>query len=150
MKGYIIRAICIFILMSSPLVCHGELKFIGVVKTADREAFVIRNAQSAEAVAGMPIQIGDVLKTGTDGGMGLIFNDDTVISLGPDTEIVIKKYLFDPLEGKLSFFAKMVQGTISFLCGQIAKLDPDSVRIVIPAATIGPRGTQFLVRAEQE
>lgn len=150
MKGKIIPALWIFILMNSPFVCHGESKFIGVVKTVDREAFVIRNAQPSKVVTGMTIQIGDVLKTGADGSMGLIFSDDTVISLGPNTEFAIKKYLFDPIEGKLSFFAKMAQGTISFLCGQIAKLAPDSVRVEIPAATIGLRGTHFLVKAEQE
>ena len=150
MKGKIILVLLIFIVMSNPFVCYGESTFIGIVKTVDGEAFVIRNDQPAKAVKGMTIQMGDVLKTGADGCMGIIFSDDTVISMGLNTELTIKRYLFDPRRGKLSFFAKMVQGTISFLCGQIAKLAPDSVCVEIPAATIGIRGTHFLVKAEKE
>lgn len=150
MKKKIIPSLFLLILLSNPFMCYGESTFIGIVKTVHREAFVIRNAQPEKAIKGMTIQMGDVLKTGTDGCMGLIFSDDTVISMGPNTELTIKRYLFDPRKGKLSFFAKMVQGTISFLCGQIAKLAPDSVRVEIPAATIGLRGTHFLVKAEKE
>jgi hypothetical protein len=136
--------------MSSPFVCHGESQYIGIVKTVDKEAYVIRSANPTKALTGMTIQVGDVLKTGSDGSLGIIFSDDTVMSLGPHTEITIKKYLFDPVEGKLSFLANMVRGTISFLCGQIAKLAPDAVSVEIPVATIGLRGTHFLVKAEQD
>ncbi len=148
MKKYAVPAFLILFLATAPLVCSAASSFVGVVKAVKGEAFVIRDDHPSKAEPGMDIQVGDTLKTGTDGGMGVIFGDDTVISMGPDTEIVLKTYLFEPLEGKMSFLARMVKGTVSFLCGQIAKLAPDSVRIEIPAATIGPRGTHFLVKVE--
>ena len=98
----------------------------------------------------MKIQIGDVVKTGDKGGIGLIFTDDTIISMGSKSEITIEDYLFEPIEGKLSFIARMIQGTISFISGQITKLSPESVRLETPAATIGVRGTHVLVKVERQ
>ena len=92
--------------------------------------------------------MGDILKTGDGGALGLIFYDDTIISMGPRTELAIEAYLFEPLEGKLAFIAKILRGTVSYLSGQIAKLSPESVKLVTPAATIGVRGTHVLIKVD--
>ena len=97
----------------------------------------------------MKVQIGDIVKTDDKGGIGLIFTDDTIISMGSKSEIVIEDYLFEPTDGKLSFIARMIQGTVSFISGKITKLSPDSVRLETPAATIGVRGTHILVKVER-
>jgi hypothetical protein len=60
----------------------------------------------------------------------------------------VDEYLFDPLEKELSFIARLIRGTISFLSGQIAKLSPESVQLVMPAATIGVRGTHVLIKVD--
>jgi hypothetical protein len=136
----------IAIFLSSLAAGFSETKFAGIVKTVKNSACVVRNGVCFEAVPGMRIQIGDVVQTGDDGGIGLIFSDDTIISMGSKSEIAIADYLFEPLEGQFSFVAKMIQGTISFISGQIAKLAPASVRLETPAATIGVRGTHILVK----
>jgi hypothetical protein len=96
----------------------------------------------------MELKRGDVVKTGDDGSAGLIFSDDTVISMGPHTEIAVEEYLFEPVEGKLGFITRIFKGTVSYLSGQIAKLSPESVKLQTPAATIGVRGTHVLVKVD--
>jgi len=44
---------------------------------------------------------------------------------------------------------KMAKGTFSYLSGLIAKLAPDSVKLLIPDATIAVRGTKLLVDVQQ-
>lgn len=124
--------------------------FVGIVKNAQPEAFIVRNDLSEEAAVGKKIAMGDLLKTGPYGSMGLILKDDTVISMGPNTEIHIQTFFFEPAKGDLSFFARMIRGTLSFISGQIAKLAPGSVHLETPVATIGHRGTHFLVQIENE
>ena len=126
-----------------------ETTFVGIVKNVEPEAFIIRNDLPENAVIGNKIVMGDLLKTGSDGSMGVILKDDTVISMGPNTEILIQTFLFEPAKGELSFIARMAEGTISFISGQIAKLAPDSVHLETPVATIGPRGTHFFVQVEE-
>ena len=96
----------------------------------------------------MNIMQGDVIKTGKNGEAGLIFDDDTVVGLGPDSEISIEKFLFDPANRQLSFIAKIIHGTFSFISGQITKLAPQKVKFETPDATLGVRGTKFLVKVD--
>ena len=144
-----IAILTISIFLSSLTIGYAETKFAGIIKTVKSNACVVRNGVRLQAVPGMKIQIGDVVQTDDNGGIGLIFSDDTIISMGSESEIAIEDYLFEPIEGKLSFVAKMIQGTISFISGQITKLSPGSVRLETPAATIGVRGTHILVKVER-
>ena len=57
----------------------------------------------------------------------------------------LKEYAFDPKEGKFSLVAQMVKGTFVYLTGLIGKLAPNTVKLVIPDATIAIRGTKLLV-----
>ena len=75
--------------------------------------------------------------------------DDASLSLGPDSEITLKDYLFNPKEGKFAFVTRIAKGTFSYLSGIIGKLSPDSIRLEIPDATIAVRGTRLLVKVEE-
>lgn len=122
-------------------------ELVGVIKTAS-ETVVMRDGETMTAMAGMEVKRGDILKTGANGAAGLIFSDDTVISMGARTELAVEAYLFEPAEGKLSCILEILKGTISYLSGQIAKLAPESVELLTPAATIGVRGTHVLIKVD--
>ena len=80
--------------------------------------------------------------------MGVIFRDDTTLSLGPDTRIVIDEFLFSPAEGKLGFVSSISKGTAAYLSGKINKLSPGATRVETPLAVLGIRGTRFLIEVE--
>lgn len=143
----------LFILLVAVCICIfatgvAAEEFVGLVKSVEGKAVVTRSGETKDVVAGMDIKMGDVLKTGGDGSVGLIFSDDTIISMGPRTELAIEDYLFEPVEGKLAFIARILRGTVSYLSGQIAKLSPESVKLLTPAATIGVRGTHVLIKVD--
>lgn len=121
--------------------------FVGVVKTVAGEAAVQRSGETIAVFAGMDVRRADVVVTGDGGYVGLVFSDDTLISMGPRTEITIDAYLFEPREKKLSFILRLVRGTLSYISGQIARLSPQSVQLIMPEATIGVRGTHVLLKA---
>jgi hypothetical protein len=78
----------------------------------------------------------------------VIFKDDTLLSLGPESALVIDKFVFVPREGKFSIVLRMIRGTVAYLSGLISKLAPDSAHFETPTASIGIRGTRFVVRVE--
>ena len=123
-------------------------EFVGFIKSLEGQTTVLRDGEDREATVGMEIKEGDIVKTGADGSAGLIFSDDTIITMGPRTEFVVEDYLFEPLEGRLGFVARILRGTISYLSGQIEKLSPGTVQLKTPAATIGVRGTHVLIKVE--
>lgn len=121
---------------------------IGTVKTITGNVIVIRNAVQHSAVPGFKVRLNDQFKTGRDGAVGIIFVDDTVISLGPNTILVMDEYVFAPQKKKMSMVLRLIKGTASYLSGIIGKQSPETVKIKTPEATIGIRGTKFLVKVD--
>ncbi|NJD26130.1 MAG: hypothetical protein FIB06_12065 [Betaproteobacteria bacterium] len=122
---------------------------IGYVKTVAGEATVTTAGKAVKAEAGTPVQIGSVLKTGAKGTMGITFRDETVMSFGPSTELTVDEYLYAPSQGKLKMGSKLSKGSMNYVSGVIAKLQPDAVSVTTPTGTIGVRGTHFVVRVEE-
>jgi hypothetical protein len=139
---------CLLMMLIGLRASAAAQAFIGVVKSIEGSAVIQRSETTIPAAYGMEIQKGDIVRTDRNGSVGLVFSDDTRVSMGPGTEIAVDDYLFEPLEKKLSFVLRMIQGTVSFLSGQMAKLSPESVRLVMPAATIGVRGTHVLIKVD--
>ena len=123
---------------------------VGTVKTVNGSASIVRGQSSLPAVVNERIFQGDTLRTGPDGSLGVILKDDTSLSLGPNSVVVVEQFLFAPAEGKLSLVTRMLKGTAVYISGIIAKLSPQSVRFETPNATIGIRGTRFLVKVDED
>lgn len=123
---------------------------IGYVKTASGEAFVITAQNRAAAQPGTPVYLGSQLQTGAQSSIGVTFKDETVVACGPDTELTIDEYLYQPSQGKLALVTNLLKGSLNYLSGVIAKLKPDAVAVKTPTGTIGIRGTQFVAKVEPE
>ncbi len=126
----------------------GATPSVGIVKVAEGTAVVQRADQTLPARAGLALLEGDVLRTGADGHLGVILRDDTRLSLGPETEIRIDRFVFAPAQGQLALVLKMARGVAAYVSGKIAKLSPDAVRVETPVAIVGVRGTQFVAKVE--
>lgn len=123
---------------------------IGYVKTVAGEATVLTAGNSVRASVGTPVFLGSVLRTGAKGSLGVAFRDETLMSCGPQTELTVDEYLYAPAAGKLKLSSKLAKGSLNYVSGVIAKLQPDAVSIQTPTGTIGVRGTQFVARVEEE
>jgi hypothetical protein len=121
---------------------------IGSVKNVRGTVSVVRAGETIPARPGLKLVAGDILETGTDGALGLVLRDDSLLSLGPSSRVAIERFLFNPAEGKLGLTTRILQGTLAYLSGFIGKLAPESTTFVTPVATIGVRGTHFAVRVE--
>jgi len=122
---------------------------IGIVRNSAGEATVARGGQVLPATAGTKLFAGDTLGTGPDGSMGVILRDNSTLSLGPGSSLVIRDFLFSPAEGKFDLFVRVTRGTMAYISGLIGKLAPDSARFETPVASIGIRGTRFAVKVNE-
>lgn len=119
---------------------------IGRVKTVQGAAYLVRAGNQIAADVGSTVQTGDGVKTAGGSAMGIAFRDNTTLSLGPESEMTIDDFAFDPKDDKLSFSTALTQGTFVFLTGQIAALRPDAVKVSTPGGQVGIRGTRFAVK----
>ncbi|MCX5819384.1 MAG: FecR family protein [Deltaproteobacteria bacterium] len=145
MSHFIKVLILMMLLAGSPAWAQDA---IGFVKTVSGSAAVIDAGKTIKAEVGTPIKLGNTLKTGTKGTMGVTFKDNTVMSFGPDTELTVDEYLYAPGRDNLKFGTSMSKGSLQVVSGVIAKLKPQSVTMKTPTGTIGIRGTHFLVKVE--
>jgi hypothetical protein len=125
---------------------------IATVKTLSGAAFIVDGATGARspAAVGAHLRAGDRLVTDKDGAMGVTFADETVLSLGPSSEIAVERFAYDPPADDYGFAARIARGTFLFVTGRIAKYAPDKVAVATPTGSIGIRGTRFLVKVEGE
>ncbi|HRD34461.1 MAG TPA: FecR family protein [Rhodocyclaceae bacterium] len=119
---------------------------IGFVKTVAGEVTVVGKRGTVAATPGVPLELGDIVRTRADGRVGLTLKDDTVLSLGPNSELSLTEFTYAPARGELGLGARLSSGTLQFISGVIARLKPESVSIATPNATIGVRGTRFVVK----
>lgn len=121
---------------------------IGHIQTLKGAASILRADKTVAAAVGITLYSGDTIRTAKMDSVGIVLTDDSTFSLGPNSEIVLKDYLFNPKEGKFSLVTRMARGTFSYLSGMIGKLSPSSIHLELPDATIAVRGTKLLIKVD--
>lgn len=120
----------------------------GRVKTAKGAVSIERAGQRMPATIGMPVQEKDVVTTGADGAVGITFTDNSMLSAGPNSVLALDRYAFDSATGKGTLEANLAKGTLAAVSGKMVKKSPESMKIRTPAAIMGVRGTEFVVKVD--
>ncbi len=149
MKTTLLGLFLILLSASLSVASAPQSDAIGRVQTLKGTVSIQRGNNALAVSIGTPVLCSDTIRTGKAAAAGLVMADDSTLSLGPNSELVLKDYVFNPKEGKFSFVTKMAKGTFSYLSGIIGKLAPDSIRMEMPVATIAVRGTKLLVTVEE-
>lgn len=122
---------------------------VGQVKTAKGTVHVERDGKRLPASVGMPIRQSDALVTGADGSVGVTFSDNSLLSTGPNSVLVVDRYSFDSTTHAGKFDAFLKKGTLAVVSGKMVKQSPDAMKVRTPAAIMGVRGTEFVVQVEE-
>ena len=80
----------------------------------------------------------ELIETYEDSATEITFLDETTISLGPESSIVLDEFVYDPDPSNSSFVITITQGALRFTSGV---LPSEAYKINTPVATIGIRGT---------
>lgn len=89
----------------------------------------------------------ELIETHEESATEITFLDDTIISLGPDSSIVLDEFVYDPNPSNSSFVVTVTEGAMRFTSGV---LPSESYKIHTPVATIGIRGTIIDLVVEHE
>ena len=119
----------------------------GMIKTLKGSVGIERSGQTIPAAVGMPVFTGDLVITGTDGAVGITLRDNTLLSAGPKSTLVLNRFAYNSSTNSGVIDASVKRGTLAVVSGKIAKKSPDSVQFRTAAAILGTRGTEFVVDA---
>ena len=64
-------------------------------------------------------------------------------------ELVIERFVFDSTTHQGEFDTRLKKGTLAVVSGKIVKQSPEAMRIKTPAAIMGVRGTEFIVKVDE-
>lgn len=122
---------------------------VGRVKVAKGTVHVERDGKRLPASVGMGIRQFDTLLTGADGSAGVTFSDNSLLSTGPNSVLVVDRYSFDKTTHAGHFDTSLKKGTLAVISGKIVKQSPEAMRVRTPAAIMGVRGTEFVVQVDE-
>ena len=117
----------------------------GIVKKLRGSVTLQRGEQSVALAPGTPVQVGDRFVTGGDGSVGITMADDTLLTAGPGSTLVISDFRFDSTTNEGGLLAQLWKGTLHIVTGLIAKQQPQNVNVQTRNALMGVRGTEFIV-----
>jgi hypothetical protein len=135
----------IFFLLFLPGYSVAQDEHAGVIKTMFGEVDIRRGQMLVTARPGIPVIDKDVVVTSYNAFAGIMFTDGTVITIGPGTEFRIDTYIFEPQDDAYYFSFYLEKGSAIYNSGKIGKLSPQSVKLATPKATVGIRGTRFII-----
>ena len=148
MRRMILSLLLLPVFLATPVLASEQPA--GSIKNVLGTVQVQRQGSTLPAARGMKIYAQDTLLTGADGAAGIILQDNTIFSLGPDSQLALKEFTFAPEQGRFALLAKMIKGTFVYLSGVIGKLSPDSIQLETPVGTIAIRGTRFAARIAEK
>jgi len=115
-------------------------EFAGTAVTVSQQANLTNGEGSQAMEQGMPVAMGDKIKTDSNGQVELIFTDETKLVVGPNSSMVIEAYLLRSENQANNFTVRALGGSFRFITG---KSEKQAYKIQTPTATIGVRGTSL-------
>lgn len=137
-------AVCALLLSLSCFSAYAS-DSAGMVKVAKGQVSIERNGKKMAAEVGSSIEVADRVRTGPDSSVGVTLRDNTLLSAGPNSLIVIEKFAFDNTTQDGNMSIRIRKGTLSVASGKIAKRTPESVDFHTPTSVLGVRGTEFVI-----
>jgi hypothetical protein len=119
----------------------------GMIKITRGAVGIERNGQRIATAAGMPVFTGDRIVTGEDGSVGITLRDNTLLSAGPKSTLVLNRFVYNSTTSAGTLDASLNRGTLAVVSGKITKNSPGSVQFRAPSAILGVRGTEFVIDA---
>ena len=76
------------------------------------------------------------IKTGKGTVVRFLLPDDTTFALGPESDMIIDNFVYDPNESHSSMTINAVEGTFRFVSGKLSHPDPASKSISLPSGSL--------------
>ena len=122
--------------------------WVGQIKVSRGIAHLERAGQRFPAPAGLRLKENDVVLTEANGSVGIMFNDNSMLSMGPNGEVLLERYAYDSTTYLGAFDAYVKRGAVSIEAGNLANATPDAIRLKTPQAEIRGQARSFAVNVE--
>lgn len=117
---------------------------IGVNAAVKGSVFITsESAARAQAIVKAPINLGDEVDSMVESSLQILLKDNTVFTVGPDANLTIDEFVYNPRSDSNRIKARMTRGIFRYMSGDAARTNPDDITIETPTTSMGIRGTIF-------
>ena len=117
----------------------------GMVKNLSGSVSIVRAGVSIPAQVGSEVMAQDRIVTGAHSSVGIALKDDTLLSAGSGSVLVLDRFVFNTTTYEGSMSLRILKGTLRAITGLISHHSPGAMKFSTPTATLGIRGTDFIV-----
>jgi hypothetical protein len=96
------------------------------------------------------LEEGTKVVTGSSGHVQMKLPDDTTFTVGPNSDLVIDKFVYDADKNPKTIMANLSKGVFRWVTGKVARKDPAEMKVKLPVGDLGIRGTDFEVAVESD
>jgi hypothetical protein len=127
------------LLAAVPLAAQTE---IGAVASSYGTAAVARDRAGAPMPfpVGSGVMLGDRVTTGADGAVVLLFRDDTIVHVGPSSQLSVERMSYELVEKRSQALLRLTQGKARIRPGERYRKAPSRFEIETPTAVINAKG----------
>ncbi|GAB4213710.1 MAG: hypothetical protein Fur007_08470 [Rhodoferax sp.] len=97
---------------------------------------------------GQDVLFGEQIKTDAKGAVHLLFSDQSSLTLGPNSSLVIDRYSYQPDKNQGDLAVSLSRGLLRVVGGAVSKLG--ETRVTTQNGTLGIRGGIALVEARED
>ncbi len=135
----ILGAVLVSAALLAPFAAADAQSRVGVTQVTSGDPLG-RPPVGAERIlrVGTDVQANEAIITASNDRAHLIFLDGTTLSVGPNAQLVIDKYVYDTGTERGELAISVTKGVMRLIGGRISKNDPITVKT--PSSTIGIRG----------
>jgi hypothetical protein len=84
------------------------------------------------------VYFNEVIESGDESATEIRFQDDTTLTIGPNTKITLDSVVYDPDPSKAEFIVSITNGVLRLATGTLSS---SAYKLNTPVATVGVRGT---------
>ncbi|MCJ7598252.1 MAG: FecR domain-containing protein, partial [Methyloceanibacter sp.] len=118
----------------------AEADKVGVAAAVNPDAFSsLAGSPQSQLNIGKSIFFNERINTTTSGVVQVLLVDGSTFTVGPGSDLVIDKFVYDPKKGTGQIAASMTKGVMRFVGGKISK-NEGGVNVNTPAGALAIRG----------
>jgi len=146
-RGFAALAVIVALAGVAPAV---EVIKVGVAAAVKGDVAIVPTGGGAErsVKSGDAVNLGDKVRAGPGARLQVLLLDETVFTIGANSEIVIDRFVYDPDKSAGKVTASIAKGVFRFVTGRVSQNKPEDMEVRVPAGTIGVRGTMVAGRID--
>ena len=124
--------------------------WVAQVKVARGIVRIERAGQRFPSPVGARLKVADTVITEANGSVGLMFADNSTLSMGPNGEVRLQTFSYDATTYMGAFDAFVKQGQVSLQAGNLAQGADGTIKIHTPQAEVKGNARHLLVNVEEK